>query len=116
MRNEYWQLAMYCAAVAAGTGCRAGEIRNLKLEDIDLFNGKIRISRKIAKNRKERHPRLMALAEWGMRHLLSRAALVVLAFRLANEHAALVALEFTCVFQRSLHLSASAVQPHLDRG
>lgn len=73
MRNEYWQLAMYCAAVAAGTGCRAGEIRNLKLEDIDLANGRIRIAREIAKNRKERHPRLMALAEWGMRHLLLRA-------------------------------------------
>jgi integrase len=76
MRNEYWQLAMYCAAVAAGTGCRAGEIRNLKLEDIDLFNGKIRIAREIAKNRKERHPRLMALAEWGLRHLLSRAQIL----------------------------------------
>lgn len=76
MGNEYWQLAMYCAAVAAGTGCRAGEIRNLKLEDIDLVNGTIRIAREIAKNRKERHPRLMALAEWGVRHLLFRAQLL----------------------------------------
>ena len=73
MSNEHWQLAMYCAAVAAGTGCRGGEIRNLKLEDIDLANGKIRIAREIAKNRKERHPRMMPLAEWGMRHLLLRA-------------------------------------------
>jgi integrase len=31
--NEYWQLAMYCAAVAAGTGCRSWEIKNLRLED-----------------------------------------------------------------------------------
>lgn len=73
IQNEHWQVAMYCAAVAAGTGCRGGEIRNLKLEDIDLENGTIRIAREIAKNRKERHPRLMALAQWGLRHLLLRA-------------------------------------------
>jgi hypothetical protein len=30
-KNEYWQLAMYCAAVAAGTGCRSWEIKNLQL-------------------------------------------------------------------------------------
>lgn len=73
MANEYWQLAVYCAAVAAGTGCRGGEIRHLQLRDIDLDGGKIRIVREIAKNRKERQPRLMALADWGMRQLLLRA-------------------------------------------
>jgi integrase len=73
LANEYWQLAMYCAAVAIGTGCRGGEIRNLQLKDIDLEEGKIRIVREIAKNRKEREPRLMALAEWGLRNLLVRA-------------------------------------------
>jgi integrase len=35
-RNEYWQLAMWCAAVAIGAGCRGGEIRRLQLGDIDL--------------------------------------------------------------------------------
>lgn len=73
LENEYWQPAMYCAAVAIGTGCRGGEIRNLQLKDIDLQEGKIRIVREIAKNRKEREPRLMALAEWGLRNLLVRA-------------------------------------------
>ncbi len=73
MANEYWQLAVYCAALAAGTGCRGGEIRHLQLRDIDLDGGKIRIVREIAKNRKERQPRLMALADWGMRQLLLRA-------------------------------------------
>jgi len=73
LANEYWQLAMYCAAVAIGTGCRGGEIRNLQLKDIDLQEGKVRIVREIAKNRKEREPRLMALAEWGLRNLLVRA-------------------------------------------
>jgi integrase len=73
LANEYWQLAMYCAAVAIGMGCRGGEIRNLQLKDIDLEEGKIRIVREIAKNRKEREPRLMALAEWGLRTLLIRA-------------------------------------------
>jgi integrase len=31
-QNEYWLLAMYCAAVAAGTGCRSWEIKNLQLQ------------------------------------------------------------------------------------
>lgn len=71
--NEYWQVAMWCAAVAAGSGCRGGEIRKLRLEDIDISGGALRIVREISKNRKERVPRLMALAEWGLRHLLERA-------------------------------------------
>lgn len=72
-KNEYWQLAMWCAAVAAGTGCRSGEIRKLQLKDISLVEGKIRVVREIAKSRKERQPRLMALAEWGLGKLLLRA-------------------------------------------
>lgn len=71
--NEYWQLAMWCTAVAIGTGCRGGEIRRLQLRDIDLENGKLVIRREIAKNRKRREPRLMALAQWGLQHLLERA-------------------------------------------
>ena len=71
--NEYWQLAMWCAAVAIGTGCRGGEIRRLQLRDIDLENGKLVIRGEIAKNRKRREPRLMALAQWGLQHLLERA-------------------------------------------
>ncbi len=71
--NEYWQLAMYCAAVAVGTGCRGGEIRNLQLKDIRLDEGKIVVRREIAKNRTQREPRLMALADWGLRNLLLRA-------------------------------------------
>jgi integrase len=73
MANEYWQIALYCAAVAAGTGCRGGEIRQLQLRDIDLEGGKIRIVREIAKNRTQREPRLMALGAWGLRNLLARA-------------------------------------------
>jgi integrase len=73
MKNDYWQLAMWCAAVAVGTGCRSGEIRKLQLKDICLSEGKIRVVREIAKSRKERQPRLMALAEWGLRQLLLRA-------------------------------------------
>lgn len=72
--NDYWQVAMWCAALAAGSGCRGGEIRKLRLEDIDASGGSVRIVREIAKNRKERVPRLMALAEWGLRHLLERAS------------------------------------------
>lgn len=72
-RNDYWQVAMWCGAVGAGTGCRSGEIRKLRLRDICLLEGKIRVVREIAKSRKEREPRLMALAEWGLRKLLVRA-------------------------------------------
>ena len=64
---------MYCAAVAAGTGCRSCEIRNLQLEDIQLEDGKIRVRREVAKNRQERSPFLAPLAEWGLRELLNRA-------------------------------------------
>jgi integrase len=70
--NEYWQLAMYCAAVAVGSGCRGGEIRRLQLKDIQLDQGKIVVRREIAKNRIQREPRLMALADWGLRNLLLR--------------------------------------------
>jgi len=73
LSNEYWRLAMWCGAVAAGSGCRGGEIRKLRLEDIDVSGGSVRIVKEISKNRKERAPRLMALAEWGLRQLLERA-------------------------------------------
>jgi integrase len=45
---------MYCAAVAAGTRCRSWEIKNLRLEDIRLTAGTIRIREEIAKNVRER--------------------------------------------------------------
>src|SRR5262249_32665084 len=71
--NDYWEVAMWCGAVGVGTGCRSGEVRKLQLKDICLLEGKIRVIREIAKSRKERQPRLMALAEWGLRKLLLRA-------------------------------------------
>jgi integrase len=71
--NEYWLVAMYCAAVAAGSGCRSWEIKNLQLVDIRLMFGTVLIREEIAKNRREREPRLMALAEWGLSELLYRA-------------------------------------------
>src|SRR2546426_11446018 len=30
--NDYWRLAIYCAVVAVGSGCRGGEVRNLQLK------------------------------------------------------------------------------------
>jgi integrase len=72
-KNEYWLLAMYCAAVAAGTGCRSWEIKNLQLQDIRIAEGTILVRREIAKNRQEREPHLMALGEWGIQELLYRA-------------------------------------------
>ena len=72
-QNEYWQVAMWCGAVGAGTGCRNGEIRKLQLKDICLSEGKIRTVREVAKTRKQRAPRLMAIAEWGLQQLLMRA-------------------------------------------
>jgi integrase len=71
--NENWKVAFWCGAVAAGTGCRGSEVRNLQLKDISSLKGKIRIIRENAKSRKERQPLLMALAEWGLHQLLLRA-------------------------------------------
>jgi len=71
--NESWGIALYAAAVAIGTGCRGGEIRTLQLRDIHLKAKHIVIRRESAKNRTERHPRLTAVAEWGLRNLLERA-------------------------------------------
>lgn len=71
--NESWGIALYAAAVAIGSGCRGGEIRTLQLRDIHLKAKHIVIRRESAKNRTERHPRLTAVAEWGLRNLLERA-------------------------------------------
>src|SRR6185312_13134586 len=71
--NEFWQVAMYCAAVAIGTGCRGGEIRTLQLRQIQLKTGRIAIQPEKAKNRTGRYPILMQVAQWGLRHLLERA-------------------------------------------
>jgi len=72
-RRRVGRVATCCAAVAAGTGCRSWEIKNLRLEDIRLTAGTILIREEIAKNRQEREPCLMALAEWGLQELLYRA-------------------------------------------
>jgi integrase len=72
-RNEPWQVAMYCAAVAIGTGCRGGEVRTLQLRDIKLEDGCIQIRPEKAKNRTGRKSYLLAIAEWGLHHLLARA-------------------------------------------
>lgn len=71
--NKSWGIALHAAAVAIGTGCRGGEIRTLQLRDIHLKAKHIVIRRESAKNRTERHPRLTAVAEWGLRNLLERA-------------------------------------------
>ena len=71
--KDTWQLAMHCAAVAVGSGCRGGEIRKLQLQDVRLQDGKLIIGAGIAKTRIPREPRLMAIAEWGLRQLLLRA-------------------------------------------
>jgi integrase len=74
--NEFWQVAMYCAAVAIGSGCRGGEIRRLQLRDIQLKEGRIAIRPEKAKNRIGRYPRLTAVARWGLTHLLERACVL----------------------------------------
>lgn len=71
--NEYWEVAMYCAAVAAGSGVRGGEIKTLRLRDLQLNHGRVKIRGEVAKNRVGREPILMALAEWGLQALLERA-------------------------------------------
>lgn len=72
-KNESWEVAMYCAAAAAGSGCRGGEIRTLQLKDLLLIRGRVKIRPEVAKNRIGREPILLSLAEWGLRGLLVRA-------------------------------------------
>jgi len=64
--NETWEVAMYCAAAAAGSGCRGGEIRTLRLRDLRLTDGRVKIRAEVAKNRIGREPILLSLAEWGL--------------------------------------------------
>jgi len=71
--NETWEVAMYCAAAAAGSGCRGGEIRTLRLRDLRLTDSRVKIRAEVAKNRIGREPILLSLAEWGLRGLLTRA-------------------------------------------
>ena len=71
--NEFWEVPLYAAPVAIGTGCRGGEIRTLHIGDIRLPDEHIVIRRESAKNRSERHPRITAVAQWGLRNLLRRA-------------------------------------------
>src|ERR1700692_2404749 len=58
-----------------GSGYRLPQLegKDLRLEDIRLTAGTILIREEIAKNRQEREPGLMALAEWGLQELLYRA-------------------------------------------
>jgi integrase len=71
--QESWAVAICCAAVAMGTGCRGGEIRKLQIQDIRLEEERIVIRKENAKNGKQREPRLTGLAAWGLRNLLLRA-------------------------------------------
>ena len=71
--HPLWHVAMWCGAVAAGSGCRACEVRNLRLENISASEGTVHIEREMAKKRVARDTRLTALGEWGLRHLVERA-------------------------------------------
>src|SRR5438132_7526975 len=73
MANEYWQLAVYCAAVVAGTGCRGGEIRIFSLGTLIWTE-----ARSASSARLQRTARSASLGSWhlrigGMRQLLLRA-------------------------------------------
>jgi len=72
-QKDQWAVALYCACVAIGSGCRGGEIRNLQLEDIKLEDGYLKIPAEKAKNKKARNPRLTEVGQWGIRKLLERA-------------------------------------------
>lgn len=74
--DDAWAVAICCAAVAMGTGCRGGEIRRLQIGDVHLEEGFIVIRKENSKNGQQREPRLTALAEWGLRNLLLRTAAI----------------------------------------
>jgi hypothetical protein len=71
--NEYWKVAMYCAAVAAGSACVAGRS---SICSSAIFDSQMAMSGSVTRSqrtRQGRESRLMALTEWGLRELLYRA-------------------------------------------
>ncbi len=62
MANEYWQLAVYCAAVVAGTGCRGGEIRIFSLGTLIWTE-----ARSASSARLQRTARSASLGSWHLR-------------------------------------------------
>ena len=68
-----WDVAFYCAVVAANTTARSVEIKTLRLRDVDLIDQQVTICRSKTDSGLRRIP-LNAGASWAFARLLERAA------------------------------------------
>jgi integrase len=76
--NDRWFVALCATVLAYATGCRSGEIKKLRLGDLDLRTDGpcIRLRAEDTKARRSREPALNDLGLWAVNHLLTRAQLL----------------------------------------
>jgi integrase len=76
--NDRWFVALCATVLAYATGCRAGEIKTLRLGDLELDSEQpcIRLAAENTKGRRDRKPALNDLGLWAVRELLKRATLL----------------------------------------
>jgi integrase len=76
--NDRWFVALCATVLAYATGCRSGEIKQLRLGDLDLGAGGpyIRLRAENTKARRHREPALNDLGIWAVNQLLDRARLL----------------------------------------
>jgi integrase len=70
--KEEWQVAFYAAVAAANTTLRSGEIKKLRIRDVDLENQAVRIKRSKTDAGKRNIP-LNGAALWAFTRLMERA-------------------------------------------
>lgn len=77
-KNDRWFVALCATVLAYATGCRAGEIKKIRIGDLNLNSDRpyIRLPAENTKSRSEREPALNDLGLWAVRQLLQRARLL----------------------------------------
>jgi integrase len=76
--NDRWFVALCATVLAYATGYRSGEIKTLRLGDLELDSEQpcIRLAAENTKGRRDREPALNDLGLWAVRELLKRATLL----------------------------------------
>jgi len=76
--NDRWSVTLCATVLAYATGCRSGEIKQLRLGDLDLGAGGpyIRLRAENTKARRHREPALNDLGIWAVNQLVDRARLL----------------------------------------
>jgi integrase len=76
--NDRWFVALCATVLAYATGCRSGEIKKIRIGDLNLKTDRpyIRLQAENTKSRREREPALNDLGLWAVQQLLQRARLL----------------------------------------